>query len=277
MGKRLFWLTVILALAYLMLLQSKRQCPLLNSFSKQEASIFKEKKEAQSLEAGLSLLKNRRDKEALAVFETVLLAQPDNLDALWGKAEVLRRNRDYQQAEEILNKILSKTPKHVSSLISLAYIRYKDDRLKESFELVRQALKSGKLYRENRALAYMMLGSINGRRSAKGGFLSKVRYGTRIKFYFLKAKELAPDLPEAHLGLGTFYLLAPAIAGGNLDKAIEELEFAVKIAPDFATVNARLAQAYKKKGLVDKYNFHLGRAEALDPQNEALQEIKQGR
>jgi len=259
------------------LLQSKRQCPLLNSFSKQEASILKEKKEAQSLEAGLSLLKNRRDKEALAVFETVLLAEPDNLDALWGKAEVLRRSRDYQEAEEILNKILSKTPKHVSSLISLAYIRYKDDRLKESFELVSRALKSGELYRETRALAYMMLGSINGRRSAKGGFLSKVRYGTKIKSYFLKAKKLAPDLPEAHLGLGTFYLLAPAIAGGNLDKAIEELEFAVKIAPDFATVNARLAQAYKKKGLVDKYNFHLGRAETLDPQNEALQEIKQGR
>lgn len=222
----------------------------------------------------LRLLKFRKDKDALAIFEKILISQSDSLDALWGKAEVLRRSRDHKQSEEILNKILNKNPKHVSSLISLSYIRYKDDRLNEALTLVKQALEVENLDKENEALAYMMLGTINSLRSSRGWFLSKIIYGTQIKGYFLKAKELAPDLPEVHLGLGAFYLLAPAIAGGDLDKAIQELELAVKIAPEFATTNARLAQAYKKKGDLEKYNFYLQRAKELDPENEVLVELR---
>jgi tetratricopeptide (TPR) repeat protein len=119
----------------------------------------------------------------------------------------------------------------------------------------------------------MMLGTINSRRSAKGWFLNKLRYGTQIRCHFLKAKEFAPDLPEVHLGLGTFYLLAPPIVGGNLNGALKELELAVKIAPDFATANARLAQAYKRKGDLEKYKYYFQRAKELDPDNEVLMEL----
>lgn len=250
-------------------------CPFKLKFKAQKIECAKKDKPAKSLNNAFVLLKNRKDKDALAIFERILLTQPDNLDALWGKAEVLRRSRDYQESENLLNKILSKNPKHISSLISLAYIRYKDDRLNEARQLINQVLATNSLDRENQALAYMMLGSINSRRSVKGWVFSKIIYGTQIKGYFLKAKELAPGLPEVHLGLGTFYLLAPAIVGGNLDKALEELELAIKIAPDFATANARLAWAYKKKGDLVKYNSYLRRAKELDPKNEVLKELKE--
>lgn len=220
-----------------------------------------------------ALLKARKDADALAIFEKTLLTQPNSLDALWGKAEVLRRRRDYQQAEKLFNEILKLYPGYVPALISLSYNRYKDDELNQALKLINQALKCSSLDKESQALAYMMLGSINSRRSQKGWLLGKLAYGTQIKCYFLKAEELAGDLPEVHLGLGTFYLLAPAIAGGNLGRAVQELELAVKIAPDFATANARLAQAYKKKGDLEKYNSYLRRARALDPENEALKEI----
>jgi len=225
-----------------------------------------------SIDEAFVLLKARKDNAALDIFEKIIASQPDNLDALWGKAEVLRRSRDYGQSQELLNKILSASPKHIPSLISLSYIRYKDDKLNEALKLIDQVLKTDALDKENQALAYMMLGSINSRRSKKGWVLSKVAYGTHIKGYFLRAKELAPHLPEVHLGLGTFYLLAPAIAGGDLNKAFQELELTVKLAPEFATANARLAQAYKKKGDLEKYNFHLQRARELDPKNEVLNE-----
>lgn len=250
-------------------------CPFKPKPGAEKIECAKKDKPAKSLNNAFVLLKNRKDKDALAIFERILLTQPDNLDALWGKAEVLRRSRDYQESENLLNKILSKSPKHISSLISLAYIRYKDDQLNEARQLINQILATNSPDRENQALAYMMLGSINSRRSQKGWVFSKIIYGTQIKGYFLKAKELAPSLPEVHLGLGTFYLLAPAIVGGNLDKAFEELELAIKIAPDFATANARLAQAYKKKGLQDKYNFYINRAKILDPKNEVLKELKE--
>lgn len=223
-----------------------------------------------SLKDALVLLKNRKDNDALVVFEKILADEPGNLDALWGKAEIKRRAHKYKEAQALLSEILKQNPNHVSSLISLAYIRYKDDKLNEALELINRAINASSSDKENEALAYMMLGTINSRRSATGWFFSKIRYGTQIKCYFLKAKELAPHLPEVHLGLGTFYLKAPAIVGGNLDKAVQELETAVRIAPDFATANARLAQAYKKKGNLEKYDFFIQRARELDSQNEAL-------
>ena len=249
-----------------------RTCPL----RQQEKITGKNVIQDAQLERGLELLRIRKDKDALAIFEKILVTQPEDLDALWGKAEVARRLREYQQAEKLLNQILSNNPSHTSSLISLAYIRYKDDKLDESLKLVREALKQTDIDTRNKALAYMMLGSINGRRAKKGGFFSKLTYGTQIKNHFLKAKEIAPDLPEVHLGLGTFYLLAPAIAGGDLNKAVEELELTVKIAPEFATPHARLAQAYQKKGNAEKYNFHLNRAKELDSENEVLKEFRDG-
>ena len=227
-----------------------------------------------SLDDAFVLLKARKDNDALVIFEKVLASRPDNLDALWGRAEVLRRSYKFKEAENLLSQIFKKNPKHIPSLISLAYIRYKDDDLDVALKLINQVLKEKNLGRENKALAYMMLGTINSRRSAKGWFFSKIRYGTQIKCYFLKAKELAPHLPEVHLGLGTFYLKAPAIVGGNLDKAVQELETAVRIAPDFATANARLAQAYKKKGNLEKYDFFIQRARELDSQNEVLKELQ---
>lgn len=221
----------------------------------------------------LALLKKRDDGAALKNFEAVLANAPDNINALWGKAEVLRRNRDYKESEGMLNKILSADKRHVPSLLSLAYIRYKDGGFSEGVSLVNRVLNMDYVEKEDTALAYILLGSINSKYAARGGFLNKVKYGTRIKGYFLKASKLSPDMPEGHLALGTFYLLAPAFAGGNINKAIQELETAFKIAPGFATVSARLAQVYKMQGQMDKFAYYFQRAKHLDPENEVLKEI----
>lgn len=266
-------ISLLLVIAgFFYLLRTNKAGSLLKPASCNNARFAKELKSA-SLSEALKLLKNRKDKEALVIFEKVLNEQGDNLDAMWGKAEVLRRTRRHKEAESILNEILRKNPKYPSALICLSHIRYKEDRLKEAQNLAQNALL-GFPARETQAMAYVMLGAINGKRSSEGSFLNKIRYGMQVKRYFLKAKELSQDLPEAHLGLGSFYLLAPSIAGGNLIEAFKELEVAVKLAPDFATANARLAQAYKKKGNLEKFNFYIRRARELDPENEVLKEIK---
>jgi tetratricopeptide (TPR) repeat protein len=226
-----------------------------------------------SEEIFLNYLKSRKDNLALVEIEKILSVEPDNITALWGKAEILRRNYKLKDSQVILNKLLSGDPRHTPSLITLSYIRYHDNRLDEALKILRQVLNQPNLESEDRALVYMLMGSINAKRASLGGFLSKIAYGTHVWGYFERAKVLAPDLSEVRLGLGTFCLLAPKIIGGNLEKAIEELEVAVKLTPDFATANARLAQAYKKKGNLEKYNFYLQRAKELDPENEVLKEI----
>lgn len=230
---------------------------------------------ATEIEDAFLLLKSRKDNQALALFEGLLQRQPNNCAALWGKAEIFRRKRRFRESERILNLALQKNPDYPPALISLAYIRYHDNRIEEALKLTKQALRSKSLSKENKAMAFMMLGAINSKRSSRGLLVNKLLYGTQIKSFFLKAIKIDPQLAEAHLGLGTFYLKAPAIAGGNLDKAIEELATALRLAPDFATATARLAQAYKKKGDLDNYKIYLQRAEELDPGNEALEELKE--
>ncbi|MFH0935246.1 MAG: tetratricopeptide repeat protein [Candidatus Omnitrophota bacterium] len=230
---------------------------------------------AAEIEDAFYLLKIRKDSQALVVFEGLLQREPNNCDALWGKAEILRRKRRFQESEIILNQVLQKNPDYPPALISLAYIRYRDNRLKEALRLTRRALKLKALNKEDKAMAFMMLGTINSKRSSQGWVINKIQYGTQIKSFFLKAVKIDPELAEAHLGLGIFYLKAPVIAGGNIDKAIEELTTALRLAPDFATATARLAQAYKKKGDPDNYKIYLQRAEELDSGNEVLQELRE--
>lgn len=220
----------------------------------------------------LKYLKIRKDNLALKEAGKILSIEPDNTCALWAKAEVLRRTYKFKESEEQLNQILSKYPEHPPSLISLSYIKYHNNDFKEALEILQRLVNQPGLDRENLALSYMLIGSINAQRASQGGFLCKIAYGMRIRGFFEKAKTMAPDLVEVHLGLGTFYLLAPGIGGGSLNKAIEELEYALQLTPDFATVNARLAQAYKEKGDLEKYNFYLQRAKELDPENEVLYE-----
>lgn len=264
----------IVAIFYLIPSLNRGSCPFGPAPEAKKLERIKKGDQPIAIKEALRLLKIRKDNQALAIFKGVLVDEPNNLDALWGEAEVLRRSRDYKASESILNEILKKSPGHAPSLISLAYIAYKDDKLQEALELIDQVFANDHQDKNNQALAYMLMGVINSRRSAKSRFFNKIKYGIQIKRHFLKAASLAPDLPEVHLGLGTFYLLAPAIMGRDLDRAIEELELAVKIAPGFATANARLAQGYKNKGMQDKYTFYISLAKSLDPENEVLWELE---
>jgi tetratricopeptide (TPR) repeat protein len=227
-----------------------------------------------SINTGLLLLKSRKDNQAMEVFENILSNQPNNYDALWAKAEILRRKNNFAEAESILNDILKQTKwAHLASLNTLAYIKYYNKDFSGAVFLISKVLNSQPLDNQNKALAFMLLGAINSKRAAIGGLMSKVINAGKIKPLFLKARELAPDLPEVRLSMGTFYLLAPAIIGGNLDKAIKELETTVGMAPEFVTACVRLAQAYKKKGMLDKYNYYISKARELEPENEALIEM----
>ncbi|MDD4910068.1 MAG: TRAP transporter TatT component family protein [Candidatus Omnitrophica bacterium] len=219
------------------------------------------------------------DNEAELIFLDILRQEPGNIDASWGAAEVMRRRYQLGRSREILQDILDKNPFYNKAKISLAYILSKDGDAGKALKMIRSVIDSSAKNitdASDLAMAYMLLGSINAERSAKGGLFGKVNYGLKIRANFERANALAPDLPEVHLGLGTFYLRAPKLFGGNIAKAVRELKTAVEIAPGFATPYARLAEAYIKSGDEEKYKEYLQKALALDPENEvALDLIKE--
>jgi tetratricopeptide (TPR) repeat protein len=218
-------------------------------------------------------LKSRQDELALAQINKIISIDPADLCALWARAELLRRGRRFKESEMLLKQLLDCSPDYACGLITLAYIRYYYNEFDEALNMLLRVLKQPNLSNENKALAFMLIGSVNAKRSSRGWTLPRIIYGLKVKGFFEKARALAPDLAEVHLGLGSFYLLAPAVVGGDINKAIEELRCAINLAPDFATANARLAQAYKRKGNTEKYNFYLRRAQELDPGNEVLIEM----
>lgn len=215
-------------------------------------------------------MKQRKDAKAQEIFQGVLKHEPENLDAQWGIAEVLRRQRRFKDSKDMLANILACDPGHSKAKISMAYICYHDKDYRKSLKIVNSLLAGGKnLPVDDLAMTYMLLGCINADFSSCSIFLGKLTNGLKVRSNFETAKILAPDSSEVCLGLGSFYLCAPKLFGGDLVSAISELEKAIAITPDFATPYARLAEAYYKKGDVEKSKYLLIQAMSLDPENEA--------
>ncbi len=226
------------------------------------------------LHPALEILKAKNYDAALPVFTEMVAASPSDNNAVWGMAECLARKARYEEAEDLLNKVFAANPKHGLSLLTLAYIRLKNENINEAENLISELLTTSS-DKEEHALAYIMLGEIANKRAMQNTFfLARLKYQINMKCYFFRANELAPELPDTHLAIGEFYLFSMRILGGNTDKAIEEFNKALSLVPNLASAHARLAQAYKMKGDFEKYNLYLYKAEEADPANEILRKIQ---
>ena len=119
----------------------------------------------------------------------------------------------------------------------------------------------------NYTRGYLLVAGGKGMLASTGGIFAKIGEGTQVFPNLKKAEELQPDSPAVLFGLGSFYFLAPGIAGGNMDKAKDYLERAVSSDPFFADAYVRLAQVYRAKGDNQKFEEYLKKALEIDPQN----------
>jgi tetratricopeptide (TPR) repeat protein len=228
---------------------------------------------------GLVYLNLHRDREAGEIFSKLLLGNPDLLEAKWGKAEVLRRQHAISASEELLNAVIKTKPEFAPALISLAYIKYFQMDFKASVNLALRVIEQGRFRVDlsNYVRAYAMYAGAKGMLAHYGGLISKAVDGLAVKPNLDKAQKLQPDSAAVSFGLGSFYLLAPAIAGGDKAQAEHYLYQAIKADPYFADVYVRLGQLARIKGDQEKYKFYLQKAMEIDPQNELAQDVSSGR
>ena len=250
-----------IAFVYLALETKSAKCP---------PKIIAEKA-LRPVDEALDLLRVRKNKDALVILDKVLLSEPKDPAAIWGKAEIFKRAGQSQLAELMFKEVLEIKPDYAPALTSLAYIRYKDGNLDAALNLARQAFIASADCRQAQALAYTLLGLINTARPFKGGVIARINRGLEIKSYFLKAVQLAPELPETHLYLGVFYLEAPLLEGGNRKQGIRELQSALEIAPEFTEAKKLLAQAHsQEKRLYRNKRLMLGTfVEVISPDPQA--------
>lgn len=227
---------------------------------------------------GLVYLNLHKDKEAGEVFNKVLTLDHKVTEAKWGVAEVLRRQHQLQKSEKLLSEVLKLIPDFPAPYISLAYIRYIqlnfNAAVKLAIKVLNQREKDVDL--SNHVRAHLLYGGTKGMIAHYGGPLSKIINGTAVLPSLKAAEKLQPEAAEVKFGLGSFYLLAPNLAGGDLERAEVYLKKAIEIDPLLADAYVRFGQLYKVKGDNVRYNEYLNKALAIDPQNELALDIKNG-
>ena len=227
---------------------------------------------------GLTYLNEHKDKQAEETFRKMLIKQPESIQASWGLAEVLRRKKDIEESQKILEEVIKSEPGFSPAYISLAYLRYMQADFNGAVKLALRVQKQGKdnVDLSNYARSYLIFAGAKGMIASRGGLLSKVLNGTQVLPNLKRAEKLQPDSPAVLFGLGSFYFLAPGVAGGNVDKALEYLERALAADPLFADAYVRLAQIHKSKGDNEKYEFYINKALEIDLDNELAKDATSG-
>ncbi len=244
------------------------------------AALTEVVKDPRSLEAlyvlGLVNLNAHKDEDARKVFQDMLNLDPENIGAKWGMAEVLRRQHKFDVCEALLEDIIRSDPEFSPAYISLGYMLYDKQEYERSIRLAQKVIKQGmgKVDLTNYTRAYLIIGGAKGMLADRGGPFAKMIHGTHVLPYFKKAEKLQPGSAGVLFGLGSFYLLAPSIIGGDKKKAIGYLERSVSVDPNFADAYARLAQAWRLKGDEKKFKAYLEIALSLDSQNELALGLK---
>lgn len=218
---------------------------------------------------GLVYLNAHKDDQAREAFEKIRRLDPRGQEARWGLAEILRRQGKVKESQEILDGIVSSYPDFAPAYISLAYIKYTLLNFKKALDLAQRVIDRGRgqVDLSNYVRAYLIVGGSKGMLARRGGPIAKVFHGLQVLPTLKKAEKLQPDAAAVLLGLGSFYFLAPPIAGGDKNKAISYLERAIKTDPLLADAYVRLAQVYKVKGFDAKAESFLRKALEIEPQN----------
>lgn len=224
----------------------------------------------------LVYLNVHQDNEAESAFVKIAKLSPEVVEAQWGLAEVYRRKHNVHDAETMLEAVVVSHPRFAPAHISLGYIKYNKMEFERAVSLASEVIRQGKdnVDLSNYVRAYLLTAGSKGMIAHYGGPLSKLINGTSVLSTLKKAESLQPDAAAVLFGLGSFYLLAPSLAGGNLQKAQVYLEKALHADPGFVDIYVRLAQVYQRKGDSAQYEQYLGKALAIDPQNELVLDIK---
>ena len=225
---------------------------------------------------GLVYLSEYKDDAAQTIFLEILAKAPDTIEAKWGLGEVARRKYNLTPASQTFEQLILQFPDFSPSYISLAYIKFNLKEYKQAIILAKHVIAQGQenVDTSNYVRAYLILAGANGMLAQNGGPLAKVVHGLGVFSLIKKAEKLQPECPGVYFGLGTFYLMAPGFAGGDIEKANLYLEKTISLDPHLIDAYVRLAQVYKQKKDIVKFKEYLSLALSKDPKNFLANEVR---
>jgi tetratricopeptide (TPR) repeat protein len=100
---------------------------------------------------------------------------------------------------------------------------------------------------------YMWLGRVYGEKADHSGIFSAAGLAKKVRTYFERAVELDPSNSEARTDLAEFYMEAPGIVGGGIDKARRQADAIMPLNPAAAHwVQGRIAEKQNDKTAAER-------------------------
>jgi tetratricopeptide (TPR) repeat protein len=192
------------------------------------------------------------------------------------EAIILMREHRHSESRAVLQCVLDAQPDFHPARIVLAHLSYLQKDFTKSYALARQLIARKKeLSKYHYTVSLLLAAGAKGMLTQKHMIRAIPAY-FEITGYFREAKQLMPDSAEVLYGLGSYHLLTPPVAGGDIDKAIVMLEKSRRLTPQNTPVYVRLAQAYRFKGDETAWKKNVDRAMEIDPQDELLLDYLSG-
>jgi tetratricopeptide (TPR) repeat protein len=157
------------------------------------------------------------------------------------RAKILLEKKSIPEAKKTLLAVKKGNKEYSEAQFMLGRIAYDEKEFDNAEEYFEKAIEAN----DNVAEYYTWYGNTLGALASDANFLSQGMMAPKMKNAWEKAVALDPGALDPRLSLIQYYLQAPAIVGGSVDKAIEIANQIVKLKP--AEGHRQLGNIYLKE------------------------------
>lgn len=184
----------------------------------------------------------------------MVLAFSVHAKALDGPGMQMVQTENYAGARNYFESTLQQNPRDAQAAAGMATLSLAQGQNKAGVDWAQKAIALA----PSDALYQMLLGVAYGQYVHDVSIFSQLGIAYKVRDAFQQAVQLDPNDARARAGLAKYYILAPGIAGGSMEKAKEQLAALDKLDPVQAAAvratweehnkNAQQAEAYLRSG-----------------------------
>ena len=207
---------------------------------------------AQSIQEGVNHLYADRDQSAKAVFDKLIAANPNNLDAIYWLGQSYIEMNDVKSARDLYDKALTTNGNAPLILVGRGQVDLIDNKTNEAKQRFEAAITQSKGKKGDDPNVLNAIGRANI--IAKTGDIAYAIEKLKI------ASDRDPKNPDIFLNLGDAYRKTHdgGLAVTNYDKAIA-------VSPTFARAEFRKAKIYETQRNWEVFTDHLNKTVTMDP------------
>lgn len=157
------------------------------------------------------------------------------------KAKELAKEKEFDKSKNILEKIINENDKNDEAYFVLGRVFMAQKEFDDASDAFEEAVE----LEGNNSDYHFWLGRAYGADAMESSFITKAILAPKIKNQFKFAVELDSNNVKARVALAQYYLQAPGIMGGDVDKAIEHGKILLSV--DEPNGRILLANAYQQK------------------------------